>query len=213
MSKEKFKAISQLIAFVALLLPLILYVYKFGTSLSSNHQTWAEFGSSMSGIYSPIFAFLALLVLINQTKSQYSINKHKYDQAYVQENRNEINFYIQKLELYLDKNYNDTCTINEFIQQEFAKVTNATLNDKVMTDSINSFNKEHKKIFDIWLAIYPLLLGLDSQKEYPYKHNFASAKLRLISCLQYGTCVALDNIYYVVSNDIQKGKYYFKDMK
>ena len=76
-----------------------------------------------------------------------------------------------------------------------------------------AFAFAHPQVVDIWSAIYPILVGLDSQKEYPYVHNFGSSKLRISSCLYYGVCVAIDNLYYSVSNDIQKGKYYFKKME
>lgn len=207
------KRLAQLIIFITLWLPIVLYAYQFGFTLSSDHKVWAEFGSIMSGIYSPIIAFIALLILANQARIQLSMDKHQHDSAFIERNRNDLDFYISKLESYLDKSYDEKLTIKEYLILNFSNVSNAQLLEVKTKEKAQAFVFSHSQVFDIWSAIYPILIGLDSQKKYPYVHNFESSKLRISSCLYFGTCVAMDNLYRCVSNDMQKSKYYFKRME
>ena len=211
---DKFKKRSvQLVIFIALWLPIALYAYQFGFSLSSDHKVWAEFGSIMSGIYSPIIAFIALLILANQARIQLSMDKHQHNHSFIERNRNDLDFYINKLESYLEKDYDEKLTIKQYLLLNFSNLSNATLLEEKTKEKAQAFIFAHHQVFDTWLAIYPILKGLDSQKEYPYVHNFESSKLRISSCLYFGVCVAIDNLYYCATNDIQKGKYYFKEME
>ena len=213
MSDKLKKGLAQLIFFIVLWLPIVLYVYQFGFFLSSDHEIWAEFGSAMSGIYSPIIAFIALLVLVNQTRIQQSMDKHQHDHTYIERNRNDLDFYINKLESYLDKSYDENITIKQYLLLNFSRLSNAELLEEKTKKKVQEFNFSNPQVFDIWLAIYPILIGLDSQKEYPYIHSFESGKLRVSSCLYFGVCVAIDNLYYCATNDIRKGKYYYKEME
>lgn len=191
------------------MLPLLVYVYQFSGSLSIEHARWSEFGSYFSGIYSPLIAFLALVILSIQMLIQRAMSKHQHDTAFINSAREDINFYIAKLENYLDKEYNDRVSIKGYIDTHFRFLEREDLRRQDIISQIQLFNQSHQYIFDIWLAIYPILKGLETSKSYPYVHNFESAKLRISSCLSFGTCVAIDNIYYVVSRDLNNGKYYY----
>lgn len=212
MSDDIKKRLAQLIIFIALWLPIVLYAYQFGFSLSSDHKVWSEFGSIMSGIYSPIIAFIALLILANQARIQLSMDKHQHDSSFIERNRNDLDFYISKLESYLEKNYDEKLTVRKYLILNF-NISNDELLEEKTKEKAQTFVFSQPQVFDIWSAIYPILVGLDSQKKYPYVHNFESSKLRISSCLNFGTCVAIDNLYRCVSNDIQKGKYYFQRME
>lgn len=212
MKKDKEYKIAGVIFWLAiLLLPIILYTSQFGYHLSENHQKWAEFGSAISGIYSPIIAFIALLILTGQFKSQVSLNKHQYDQTYIQTTREEINFFIDKMEKALKTDHKSGASIRHFLETNFAYLDKSQLDNEHTKVLASEFRTEHKIILDMWLAIYPLLLGLGSQKEFPYEHNFSGAILRIACSLSIETCIAIDNYYYYycVTNDLQKGNYYF----
>lgn len=213
MSDKLKKRLAQLIFLILLCLPIVLYMRQFGFSLSSNHKVWAEFGSTMSGIYSPIIALIALLILANQTRIQQSMDKYQHDHAFIERNRNDLDFYIEKLEIYLDRVYDENLTIKQYLLLNYSKLTNETLSEEITKEKTRTFITVYPEVFNIWLAIYPILNGLGSQNEYPYIHNFESSKLRISSCLQFGTCVAIDNLYYCATNDMQKGNYYYKDME
>jgi len=181
-------------------------------SLSTEHSQWAEFGSIFSGIYSPLIALVALLILAIQLLIQRSMSKHQHDQAFVDSARKDINFYISKLENCLEKEYEDGKSLKDYIDTHFRFLDVEALSSKGVIAHIQSFNKEHQYIFDLWLALYPILKGLEASKSYPYEHNFHAAKLRISSCLSFGTCVAIDNIYYVISRNYNNGKYYYMEI-
>jgi len=210
LNKSLAKAFIMLLIALALALPVILYVYTFGFYLSTDHEKWAEFGSAMSGIYSPLIAFAALFILIIQSQIQRSMNKHQHDQSFIQRTRDDIDFFIGKLETYLNYKYDDESSIKEYITSKYAYIDEVVLDSPQTARDIKDFNLKHQYIVDIWLALYPLLNGLEANKAYPYEHNFSGSKLRISSCLSYATCVAIDNMYYSITNDSQKGRYYFK---
>jgi hypothetical protein len=205
------KLLLLVLAYLVLFLPIIIYVYQFSFTLSTDHQRWAEFGSVMSGIYSPIIAFVALFVLIGQSKAQTSMNKHHYDQTYIQENRKDLDYYINKLENYLDQSYDEKSTIAQYLEAHYLNLSNDELLSESRLELANVFTKKHPKILNIWLAVNPILMGLSSQKEFPYEHNFTSSKLRITSSLTLSTCIAIDCFYFCITNDLQKKNYFFKN--
>ena len=202
-------AIVLLLLLVVLILPIALYVYQFGGELSSSHQRWAEFGSAISGIYSPMIALLAFLILVGQFRSQIEMNKHQYDQTYIESNRNELNYFTEKLAESLEKKHKSGMKIREYLEKHFAYLNKEQLNEQSVKDLAKEFRNEHKIVLDMWLAIYPLLQGLAANKEFPYSHNLSGAILRITCTLSIETCIAIDNFYYVQTNDLGKGKYYF----
>ncbi|EKO3932739.1 hypothetical protein ACOZZ1_000789 [Vibrio fluvialis] len=56
-------------------LPLFLYAYQFGFGLWSEHNDWAQMGSALGGIYSPVFALATILLLYKQYHLQRKISK------------------------------------------------------------------------------------------------------------------------------------------
>ena len=137
------------------------------------------------------------------------MDKHQFDQTLIQESRKDLNFYIEQLEEYMDKRYDDELTIRQYLEKYYLRLSYVQLEDANMKEFAAEFNKKHPKVFNFWSAIYSVLIGLDSQKEFPYTHNFTISVLRISSCITYTTCAAIDNFYYCISNDLQKGKYFF----
>lgn len=71
------KKIYYLIIFFVLSLPIILYSYQFGIGLWPTHSQWAEMGSAIGGIYTPILSMLTLLVLVMQFQIQKQMHNHE----------------------------------------------------------------------------------------------------------------------------------------
>ena len=63
--KQLFKEywIILLIISLIMLMPIAVYIWRFGIIISNQHLRWAEMGSAMSGIYAPILSLLTLVVL------------------------------------------------------------------------------------------------------------------------------------------------------
>jgi hypothetical protein len=94
--KAYVQAVKILVALV-LLAPIIFYIHMFGLSISNNHSRWSEMGSAMSGLYTPILALLTLSVLVIQVRMQTEMNKLAFDQQYITEARDDIQYYLFQL--------------------------------------------------------------------------------------------------------------------
>lgn len=84
-------------ALVVLLVPICVYVWVFGFHLSNVHARWAEFGSAMSGVYTPVVALATLAVLVMQVSLQKQVHNHDIDQTFVQQTRADTEFYVRQL--------------------------------------------------------------------------------------------------------------------
>lgn len=123
-----------------LIAPIAVYVSKFGFTISSDHGRWSEMGSAMSGIYGSILAWLAFGVLILQARMQNESNKHMSDQSYVQNAREDVDFYLGRLEEILDKpNFNGQ-TPRHVLNTEFAFADIEQLSGNNLKQLANSLN-------------------------------------------------------------------------
>ena len=109
----------------------------------------------------------------------------------------------------LDHKIDEHKTVRHELQSVFSYLDKNSVNKDDIKDFAKIFHSKHRKIFDYWGAIYPLLIGLDSQKEHPYESNFISIQHRIMSVLSLQTCVALDQFYSSISEDRVIKTYYF----
>jgi hypothetical protein len=184
----------------ALVAPLAIYVWTFGPELSREHPRWAEMGSAMSGIYTPILALLTLAVLAAQVRLQASMNRHTFDQAYVQEARDQISFALQQLAVEIVKKTPDgtevrTLLIGAFAYQEMA----ALQQPKLQTLAQAVHNQHNPRLFALWSEFYAALAGLRTHEFHPYSSAFSAMKQRAITTLSYEGCAALDNFVWCMS--------------
>ncbi|PCE67992.1 hypothetical protein [Salinivibrio sp. YCSC6] len=176
--------------------------------LWGKHSDWAELGAFFSGVYSPLIAFLALLVLSRQKKAQDKMDKHYYDTAFLVENKKELHYYLERLEEYLDKPDQSGVLIRDKL------LTSVGLHSK---EQLDIHNKEisnfiyftHPKAMRYWLAIKTGLQGLDSINEASYKNQLAGSLLKISTVLSYEMCVTLDKISYCSDYKSPKQCFYF----
>lgn len=212
MSKEAIQKLIATLAFILFLLPLAFYLYKFGFGLWDKHEHWAEMGSFFSGVYSPIIAFIALLILFGQAYAQASLNKHQYDQTYIQENRKDLDFYIGKMESQLSKVTESGQTVSDLLIKSFLNLNEDQLRSKEGKALTAAFYFKYRLTFDVWISIYPLLEGLAANDDYPYAHNLVSSKLKISTVLSWEVCVALDKLYFSRSEKVKTDELYYWDV-
>lgn len=199
MRREYRQRLGTVILYILLIAPILIYTHEFGWAITANHTRWSEMGSAMSGIYSPIFSFLALLVLIAQTKSQNQINEHQYDQSFILEARGDIHYYLDQLDRALEVEIKPNVTFSDILRASFIPAAGQALESEDRKTLARELNRAHPRPFATWQAIYTVLAGLKAVKRYPYEHNFSAAKQKVIMLASYENCVALDNYSWVVT--------------
>lgn len=192
-----------------LLLPTIVYIATFGMTISANHSRWGEMGSAMSGIYSPIFSLLALIVLIAQSRAQTQINKHQFDQSYIAETRSDIQYYLEQLDNSLNVEIQPNVALREFIKNNFTHITPQFLSSDELRSLAQDLNRNYPRLFAVWGAIYAILAGLSAVRQNPYEHNFSVAKQKIIVIVSFEICVALDNFHWCLTEGKVDVKYQF----
>ena len=60
-----------------LMMPLAFYAYQFGFGLWDSHREWAEMGSAIGGLYTPILSILTFGVLLKQFHLQKNMHAHE----------------------------------------------------------------------------------------------------------------------------------------
>lgn len=110
-----FKILTPLIILVVVI-PLALYLSKFNNGLSSNSQDWGAFGSYLSGIYSPIFSLISVIILIstlNEMRKTSKQEKENFDlQLEIANTEKQLNDVISLTKM-LDSIIDSNPTINQ----------------------------------------------------------------------------------------------------
>jgi hypothetical protein len=181
--------------------PLIVYMSVFGLKISDDHTRWGEMGSALSGIYSPILAFLALLVVFGQLKSQNGFHEHEMDQRYIEQNREDINFYVQQLDQVLCLDGPSEGNIRQMLHGHFLFSNTELFSDPQLIQLAQKLNRQYPQLLGIWGAVYPIWIGLNSQNKVPYKLNALAALHKMIAVASFETCVALDHYHRTLSED------------
>ena len=175
--------------------PVAAYLYNFGTSLSSSHTRWAEFGSAIGGIYSPLVALLTLAVLAQQVRLQAQMNVHESDQAHLQQAREDIEFYSTQMAKVMNGIALPGKTLHAVLHEHFEPRSLGELDTQQLRQLAADIHALMPPAFDIWAAVYPILMGLKAGKTSMYDMTHGSSTQKLVALLSFETCVALDNFY------------------
>lgn len=182
-----------LLLLLVLLSPIILYAWVFGAKVSSDHTRWSEFGSAIGGIYSPMIAVLTLLVLLRQVSLQQQLTKYEFDQGYLQQARQDLEFYCSQLAVVLNGDALPGKSLRTLLQEKFRFLSASELNKEEIKAYAESIHQAAPEAFDLWTAIYPILRGLNAGRGSLYVHAFESSRQKLIALLSFRTCVTLEN--------------------
>ncbi|MBC2731095.1 hypothetical protein [Thiobacillus sp.] len=193
MSKRTALGIGILLLLYAL--PLVVYIYTFGTELTNSHTRWAEFGSALSGIYAPIVAITTLVVLFAQVMLQKQINEHQYVQSHIEQARADLEFYCVQLAEALDQTLLPGQTVRQVLHQNFQPSSLAALDDDSLRALASNIHANAPTALALWFAIYPILAGLIAGKSAPFEMTLHSSVAKLIAMLSFETCIALDNYH------------------
>lgn len=193
MSTRLVAAIRVALAATILLLPVVVYVWQFGWSLSNNHARWAEFGSAMAGIYTPILALATLGILVMQVQLQGRMHKHEIDQAFIQQARSDIEFYAVRLATLLNERATQVDTLGEFICAEFQLSAAAQLDDERLRVLARDINRQFPQLLALEQAVQAILAGLSATTAGQFQAAYMASIQKLIAMLGFGACVALEH--------------------
>ncbi|MFQ1976847.1 hypothetical protein ACK36B_04570 [Aeromonas veronii] len=181
-----------IVVLVLLFSPIAFYVNTFGGELSQDHSRWAEFGSAIGGVYAPILGFITLIVLIRQL----SLQKQMNDQYYLQQAREDIEFYASQLSNILDESLVSNVPLRAVLHEKFMFCSPENLCSMDMKNISIDIHKVMPQALDIWAAIYPVLIGLSAVDDSSFKVTLASSKQKLVALLSVEICVVLDNLHF-----------------
>ncbi|HRH06157.1 MAG TPA: hypothetical protein PK702_10080 [Burkholderiaceae bacterium] len=181
---------------IILLAPIAVYVCTFGIKISDDHTRWSEMGSAISGIYTPILTLLTLIVLVSQVRMQNEMNKHIYDQTFIDKANDDIQFNLLQLERELSKQYNNFSYANSLQNELMSVFCYASVDDLAKQDlalAAERITKSNPHILNFWTAIYTNFAGLSEVNDSAYTNSFIFAKRKVSTLLTYECCVSLDN--------------------
>jgi hypothetical protein len=190
----KFRVAALLLA-GAIAAPVVMCLLIFGATISNDHTRWAEFGSAIGGIYAPLVALLALMVLIKQVALQTQMNTHEFDQAYLQQARADIEFYSKHMAQVMASNALPGRSLDAVLKENFLPTSATELDSQRLRELAANIHELIPPAFDIWAAVYPTLAGLEAGKTPMYNMTLGSSTQKLTALLSFETCVALDNFH------------------
>ena len=206
---------------VILIIPALIYFYKFHYGLSNSQNDWASFGSYLAGIYAFIAVFATLYLILKQNND-----------IFLKDRKEDIKFYLDKINLLLENPMEDWCknnlecsTQNIYIDDKEIEMKNATISqllrylkkqqkeieeykNKRLFGILRSKNKEYKQLLDdlisiitnarnvnnIWFIILSTLN--DIYKRGTLYSEFETERMKIAITLSLDVCIALDNYHF-----------------
>ncbi len=177
-------------------LPVAIHVNVFGIHVSNNLDVWAKTGDAMAGIYGPILSVLAFVILFYQYKLQQRTNKHTADQAYLNNARQDIEFYLTRLASVLDEPLTADKTVRAILHEHFMTVTVEDLASADKKHTARLLEGDVPQLQAMWSAFYSVMAGLSAAHEGEYMLQHVSGNQKAIAMVSFPTCVALEHYLY-----------------
>jgi hypothetical protein len=192
-----------IVVLLAMMLPLVVYMWKFGFVVSSDHVRWSEMGSAMSGIYAPILSLLTLVVLGYQVFLQKKFSYLENDIRQTEEAQKEIAYYLDHIKTELgDSSLNHPDVITLFAYSPL----DSSLQ---LSDIAKKINLDNPSISAAWINCNTYFRGLQAENRYPYSTTLVTLKNKAICILSYKECAALDAYIWHLSDGSLKLPYLF----
>lgn len=177
-----------LIAGVIMLSPIIMYACTFGVGTWNTHEYWAEMGSALGGIYTPIVGFLTLYVIFRQVKNQEQTDRYNRKQSDINRVEADLN---ESVVLMLKK------------LKESDPELGTTISDVILKIYRSGNAKNHAQLLNAkpdaiagWIGIAGALSGLKILDEYRYTNQLS----RVAGYFDYELCLALDVTVSIATN-------------
>jgi hypothetical protein len=213
MIKNKFqKVLLIIISFICIISPFILYINHFGVTLSSNNSDWGNYGSFISGIYTPIISILTILILFKQLEQQNVFNKYEIDNKSIQKSSDNILHHSNLLLSIIDnKSPKHNHTYRELLGLFSSANSTDDLSSHHYYEIAYEINFTCPQIFSAWSSINSFLVGLNTPENINYESALFAELNKLTSSLTFKTCAELENFQHSLTTKKIKTttKYFF----
>ncbi|MFC3203245.1 hypothetical protein ACFOEW_15645 [Alteromonas oceani] len=178
---------------IVLALPVLLYTINFGVGFWQDQDEWANLGSYVGGIYTPILALLTLIVLCVQIYLQ--VIQHRQNLVTIQETQ--LTEYLNELNSELDKLFDENITYRQLLLE--------LLNEKNQTDieamDLSIFftlNQANHKFYSMWSGALSCLAYIKtcSNIEGLQSTHYPIQKNKIIAYMSPSVCSSLDKFHY-----------------
>jgi hypothetical protein len=160
--KKHLRTLVGLAVLAVLLLPLLLYVWQFGGQLSPHHSRWGEFGSAMSGIYTPLLAVATLVVLIMKVRLQAQMHDYQRDEAFVLRARADVEFYAQRLQAALAAKVQSGESLRDVVRADFQPPSRDELDSQRLRSLAEEVDAAFPELLALTYAVQAVLAGLSA---------------------------------------------------
>ncbi len=207
MSSKAYIAIGSL---TVILLPLMVYCSKFGFVITADHDRWAQFGSALSGIYSPILGVLTFIVLIRQLELQAVITRHQLDQDVTGPARSDITHALDAIITATEVDCIPGQSRGQLLLTHFATASREDLLRDESYQLAMGVLFGTPNLFALWLQVSSTLVALRSHQSVTFQSAFASCNLKVTAKLGHFLCVGIENAYFAfLKGDLAHGSVLF----
>lgn len=204
--------------FIILLIPILVYIYKFGIGFWEQPEEWAALGSYVGGVYTPILSFITLAVISTQMFLQHQQFQH----SLIQHQEEQIKEYLDALEDALCIKIGESSS-RDFLVKLLRDITKDDV-DNIPVDLVMKFNEVNHRLYSMWCQVVKCLAMLEniSNQNVYNRVVFASNKNKVLAYLNPQTCRMLDRYHYVFMRKCEQSglrpetnefRYYYSDLR
>lgn len=150
------------IIIVILIMPIVLYAYKFGIGLWDSNADWAAMGSYFGGVLGPLITGVSLLFLafqlreqVIQSKVEYVDRKCSHSEASIREN-------LPRLSKYLRQDFGYVL-----------RITKLACKDLIRDGQLDTAREESRKVVRIYFKEFQTWNILDSNLRELYSLDYS----------------------------------------
>jgi hypothetical protein len=181
------------IIYAILVSPIAFYLGQFGIGVWSSHSAWAEMGSAIGGIYTPILTLMMLIVISRQVDLQQVVISNSESTIKMQQFHDDFLYYLSHLENLLAKHE------GKHLDNYLKKIN--SLNDNDLQKEIPPKNFQNIDLSASWHAVTNQLFSFRNSNEKLLLDAVSSKEHYILITLGIEKCVSLDKFLVQFNKD------------
>jgi hypothetical protein len=176
--------ITRAIISAILVSPIAIYVGQFGIGVWGSHSAWAEMGSAIGGIYTPILTLMMLIVISRQVDLQQVVITNSESTKKMQQFHDDFLYYLSHLENLLAKHE------GKYLDNYLKQIN--VLADNELQEEIPPNNFQNLDLTTSWHAVTNQLFSFRNSNEKLFQDAASSKEHYILITLGIEKCVSLD---------------------